>query len=179
MPHLKASTMIDRLYHHDLAACELSNRICQLQYIERFFALVSRLGDGVLWYTLMIVLPIIYGIEALRVSVIMAVVGLAGLACYKWLKAGTTRPRPYTVSQRIQLGTAPLDQFSFPSGHTLHAVGFTLVACSQYPELGWVLVPFTVLVAMSRVILGLHYPSDVLAGATLGAVFALLGTSFL
>lgn len=179
MQQAKTSAMIERLSHHDLAACVFSNRICQFRLIERFFALISRLGDGVFWYSLMLVLPLLYGWEALPVSGLMALVGLSGLACYKWLKAGTTRPRPYTVSQHIHLGTAPLDQFSFPSGHTLHAVGFTLVSCHEYPELGWLLIPFTTLIAISRVVLGLHYPSDVLAGAGLGAIFAIAGLSLL
>jgi undecaprenyl-diphosphatase len=65
-----------------------------------------------------------------------------------------------------------LDQFSFPSGHTMHAVGFSIVALSYHPELFWLLVPFAALVALSRPILGLHYPSDVVAGAALGALIA-------
>jgi undecaprenyl-diphosphatase len=40
---------------------------------------------------------------------------------------------------------------------------------TYFPALAWILVPFTVLVAISRVVLGLHYPSDVLAGAAVGA----------
>lgn len=179
MHEANSSSLIKRLGHHDLAACVFSNRICHYRLVERFFSLISRLGDGVFWYSLMLVLPFIYGLEALSVSALMALIGLAGLACYKWLKAGTTRPRPYTVSQQIRLGTAPLDQFSFPSGHTLHAVGFSLTACHEYPELGWLLIPFTSLIAISRVVLGLHYPSDVLAGASLGAAFALVGLSLL
>ncbi|HYR36596.1 MAG TPA: phosphatase PAP2 family protein, partial [Burkholderiales bacterium] len=67
---------------------------------------------------------------------------------------------------------APLDAFSFPSGHTLHAVAFTLVALNYYPALAPTLVAFTLLTAGSRVVLGLHYPSDVLAGAALGAGIA-------
>ena len=49
---------------------------------------------------------------------------------------------------------------------------FSVVAIAFYPMLAWLLVPFTVLVAISRVVLGLHYPSDVLAGAALGALIA-------
>jgi undecaprenyl-diphosphatase len=82
------------------------------------------------------------------------------------------RPRPFNVYPAIKCVGKTLDQFSFPSGHTLHSVVFTLVALSYYPGLFWLLVPFTGMVALSRPILGLHYPSDVLAGAALGALIA-------
>ena len=96
---------------------------------------------------------------------------------YKLIKSGTVRPRPYEAQPGIMLFAAPLDHFSFPSGHTLHAVAFTLVALAYYPWLAWFAVPFTLLVAASRVMLGLHYPSDVLAGVAIGATVA--GASFL
>ena len=99
-------------------------------------------------------------------------VGLVALTLYRYLKSHLARQRPYLQHGGITLATAPLDRYSFPSGHTLHAVSFTLVALSYYPELAPLLVPFAVLVAMSRVILGLHYPSDVMAGALLGALLA-------
>lgn len=65
---------------------------------------------------------------------------------------------------------ASLDEFSFPSGHTLHAVAFSVIAIAWFPALTLPLLLFAMLVAMSRVVLGLHYPSDVLAGIALGAV---------
>lgn len=175
----KSDALSRRVNQFDLELSEFCNRACRRPRVERFFALVSRLGDGLLWYLLMLALPLFYGAEALVLSSVMAMVALGGVLCYKLLKSSTTRPRPYAVSPRIRLGAAPLDQFSFPSGHTLHAVAFTLLAVSQYPQLGWLLLPFTLLVAGSRVLLGLHYPSDVLAGATLGALFGLLGLTLL
>ncbi|MEA3276984.1 MAG: phosphatase PAP2 family protein, partial [Pseudomonadota bacterium] len=83
-------------------------------------------------------------------------------------KGGLGRP----VSHPEHGDTPTLDYYSFPSGHTLHAVSFTAVAMSYYPQLAWVLVPFTLLVASSRVVLGLHYPSDVLAAAGIGLALA-------
>ncbi|MEZ5476312.1 MAG: phosphatase PAP2 family protein [Thiolinea sp.] len=98
--------------------------------------------------------------------------GLIGLLIYRQLKSSTARVRPYCYDTAIFQNVAVLDQFSFPSGHTLHAVSFTLVLLHYYPEWAWLVVPFTVMVALSRVVLGLHYPSDVLAGALLGTVIA-------
>jgi len=141
------------------------------------FRAVSRLGNGVFWYALMAALAAGGGRIGAYTTLQMAIAGSIGLALYKLLKARTSRPRPYQVLAGIRAGTDPLDACSFPSGHTLHAVGFTLVCIAHFPLLAWVLVPFTLLVALSRVILGLHYPSDVLAGAAIGAsvgAFALL-----
>ncbi|OOG24053.1 phosphatase PAP2 family protein [Thioalkalivibrio denitrificans] len=156
----------------DLLLCRLLNHANRREYVGRFFALISRLGDGVLWYALMLILPLLHGISGLLVSVHMGLTGLVCLIVYKWLKATTSRPRPFMVSESIVRRTPPLDEYSFPSGHTLHAVAFSLVLLSHLPEWFWVVIPFSVLVAASRPVLGLHYPSDVLAGAIIGAFIA-------
>lgn len=154
--------------------CLRLNRGCGRPAFRRLFAIVSRLGDGVFWYTLMLLLPIVYGEAGLYTALRMAVVGCAGLALYKYLKSRLVRERPYLSLAGIVAGTQPLDRYSFPSGHTLHAVSFTLLAVHSFPELAWLCVPFAGMVAASRVVLGLHYPSDVLAGAVIGASLAVL-----
>ena len=118
------------------------------------------------------------GPAALPVVARMLAAGAAALALYKWLKSRTTRPRPCARHDRIRAPVAPLDEYSFPSGHTLHAVSFGIVVVYHYPALAWLVIPFTVLVALSRLVLGLHYPSDVLAGALLGTALATLALQF-
>lgn len=156
-------------------ACVRANRANRYRVVSAAFGLASRLGNGAFWYLLMALLPMAYGAGDLRLSLAMAACGLAGTALYGQIKGRTRRPRPCADRHGLTLTVAPLDVFSFPSGHTLHAVAFTLLAGRAHPELLWVLAPFTGLVAASRVILGLHYPSDVLAGAAIGA--ALAGTT--
>jgi undecaprenyl-diphosphatase len=102
------------------------------------------------------------------------VAGLLGTGIYKFLKHKTVRPRPYQVHQVIILGERPLDHFSFPSGHTLHAVMATIVFGYIQPLMLFIMTPFTVLIALSRMVLGLHYPSDVIVGALIGASVASL-----
>jgi PAP2 superfamily/ABC transporter, phosphonate, periplasmic substrate-binding protein len=82
------------------------------------------------------------------------------------------RARPSEVSTSITAITAPLDQYSFPSGHTMHAVAFSIIATGHHPELALVLVPFSSLIALSRMVLGLHYPTDVIAGGMIGGYVA-------
>jgi undecaprenyl-diphosphatase len=135
-----------------------------------YFAIISRLGDGVIWYLLMGGLIAFDGIAGVRASLHLTATGVFALTLYRLLKLWTRRPRPFASDERIHAWIAPLDEFSFPSGHTLHAVAFSLVAMAHYPSLALLLVPFTASVAVSRVVLGLHYPSDVLAATLIGSV---------
>jgi undecaprenyl-diphosphatase len=148
--------------------CRAWSRSSQRQWIQRPFAVVSRLGDGVFWYSLMAAIPLVDGWRGVQASLHMLLTGLVALILYKSLKGMTRRTRPCHSVDDIIATVPPLDHYSFPSGHTLHAVSFTGIALYYYPELAWLLLPFTVLVATSRVVLGLHYPSDVLVATAVG-----------
>ena len=160
--------MYEKVYNVDLKLCGFFNRACHYNFIKLLFSVISRLGNGVFWYLLMLSLPFIYGFTAITIVFQMLMTGILGLIIYKIMKQNTERLRPYMVCDAIKLGTQPLDQYSFPSGHTLHAVGFSNILCFYYPELTLMLYSITALLAASRMILGLHFPSDVLMGAGIG-----------
>jgi undecaprenyl-diphosphatase len=107
----------------------------------------------------------------------MLITGGVALGLYRLLKRWTRRPRPFRACDGVIARVPPLDEFSFPSGHTLHAVSFTIVALAAFPALAPLLVPFTLLVALSRVVLGLHYPSDVFAATLIGCGLGSLSLS--
>lgn len=152
----------------DSRLCVKVSHTSQYRIIRSGFRAISRMGDGMFWYILMLAIAISQGQHGLYVCLHMLVVGFSGTLVYKWLKHRTHRPRPFQVRQDVLLSGTPLDYFSFPSGHTLHAVAFGVVAVQYYPQLLPLIYPFVLLVGMSRVVLGLHYPSDVLAGAAIG-----------
>src|SRR5262249_29724076 len=141
----------ERMGHWDGALALRLNRASRNIWIRTPFQIISRLGDGVFWYALMLALLMRFEADALGAVVHMILVGLVCTALYKWVKRATLRPRPYEAYPGIILFGAPLDHFSFPSGHALHAVAFTLVAVAYFPWLAWLTVPFTLLVAASRI----------------------------
>ncbi|HUI65708.1 MAG TPA: phosphatase PAP2 family protein [Bacteroidota bacterium] len=127
----------------------------------------TRAGNGTLWWLI--------GISTFlldpRGGPIVARLAIAfafELSLYKVLKQSLRRPRPYIVLAAVTNAVAPPDEFSFPSGHTAAATVVLTVVGSVYPGAIFVLAPLAALIAISRVYLGMHYPSDVVAGALLG-----------
>ena len=77
---------------------------------------------------MMLALPLVGGANGLHTSLLMLGTGLACTVLYKLIKEGARRPRPCARHARLFTTVEPLDEFSFPSGHTMHAVAFSLVA---------------------------------------------------
>lgn len=84
------------------------------------------------------------------------------------------RKRPYDKLQSVHMHTGPLRDFSFPSGHTTAAFSIAVVFALHSLLLALLLVPLAALVAVSRMYLGLHYPSDCMAGALIGTLSSCL-----
>ena len=160
---------------HDTQISLRMNGWCGRSAVRRLLAGVSRLGDGWFWGMTMLVLAMT-GPAGLIAALHMLLVGAVTLLAYKALKHAIRRPRPCEIDAtrgRLIVPVPALDRWSFPSGHTMHACAFTTIAVTAVPPLAFILVPFTVLVMLSRVVLGLHWPSDVLAGALCGTGAAL------
>ncbi|MAR91400.1 MAG: phosphatase PAP2 family protein [Pseudomonadales bacterium] len=164
------SGWVNRMGHVDAVYCLRLNRWIRDALVHRFFSAISRLGDGVLWYALMLLFPVFLGARGFVVTALMILMAAWGVYIYRVIKKRSMRPRPFVSYRCIQQGARTLDYYSFPSGHTMHAVGFAILLTYTVPMLGFVLIPFAALTGLARVVLGLHYPSDVFMGATLGAV---------
>ena len=94
--------------------CRRLNRGAAYVLPRRIFQVASRLGDGIVWYVLLAVLPLLYGSAALRPVLVMALTGAVGVVLYSFLKRIFVRERPFITHAAIDRAAAPLDRYSFP-----------------------------------------------------------------
>lgn len=166
------SALINYFDNHEIKLCLRVNRLSQARGVRSFFIAISKAGDGGCWIFLAVAC-LLSGREDAPVFVARALAtAVAGIVIYRLLKNRLVRERPYISNAGIICGTAPLDRYSFPSGHTLHAVSFAILFTAFDSWLAFIVVPLALLIALSRVVLGLHYPSDVIAGVVIGSVLA-------
>lgn len=175
----RTSRLFERIDQQEYRFCLSLNHTLRFRPVLAGFRVVSRLGDGWFWYALILSLPLIAPGKGTRLALLMTLTGLACTLVYKGVKRRLARERPFISFPGINCATPPLDRYSFPSGHTLHAVCFQVILTGTLPQLAWWVLPFTLAVAASRVVLGLHYPSDVVAGALLGGSLGLASVHWL
>jgi undecaprenyl-diphosphatase len=153
----------------DFALC---CRAAQVVYNHGLLTLLrgaSRLGDWPLSVVVGLSLLFVHG---WRPFVAWKVVSVLGVVIQKNLKKRYGRLRPCERDAGPPQRAPIPDHGSFPSGHTLHAVMAAVVTASLLPAVAPFFLLAALLIALSRVILGMHYPSDVLAGAVLGGILA-------
>jgi undecaprenyl-diphosphatase len=133
---------------------------------------LSKTGDGQLYFLIAAILFWIEGIESLSLQAILLAF-LIERPVYFVLKNSLKRNRPEAALKNFHSIVTPSDQFSFPSGHTSAAFMMATLLGYHFPPLIIPLYCWATLVGCSRVVLGVHFPTDILVGAALGIGTAL------
>ncbi|MGE4545321.1 MAG: phosphatase PAP2 family protein [Pedobacter sp.] len=139
-------------------------------WLTASFKFVSRLGDGPLWGAVGITLLLLGGTPERLAVAAAALAAMAAVGLFSLLKHLIRRPRPFERWSDLSCLLPPPDRFSFPSGHTLTAFAMYGSLGSLVPTLVPLLLTSAVLIGLSRVYLGAHYPTDVLVGGLLGTL---------
>lgn len=149
------------------------------RWIRLWMVAATRGGDGWLWYVLGAWVLLIGGEPRFR-AVLAAVLAVAvGIALFLHLKRVCNRRRPCALEPHCWATLLPPDQFSFPSGHTITAFSVAVSLAGFYPQM-WLGLLFCALsVAVSRIVLGMHFLTDVLAGATIGCTLGYTAAALL
>lgn len=143
------------------------------KFLDTVLPYITRLADGgVFWIALAVILLFFKRTRKAGLMMGMSLVmGLLVGNCI--LKPLVARTRPYVENPNVTLLISALSDYSFPSGHTLASFeGAGVLMLTHRKSLGIPALVLAVIIALSRLYLYVHYPTDVLAGALLGIIFA-------
>ncbi len=164
--------MLQLIAHRDQRLMRRINRWPAPRWVRIWMLVATRGGDGWLWYAMGLFILVLGGACRFRALAAAGLAEAVGAALFLKLKKVTGRRRPGTFEPHCWAKLLPPDQFSFPSGHTITAFAVALSLSLFYPNLAIGLLFCAVCVAASRILLGMHFLSDVLAGAAIGSALA-------
>ncbi len=164
--------MLQLIAHRDQRLMRRINRWPAPRWVRVWMLAATRGGDGWLWYAMGLFILVLGGASRFRALAAAGVAEGVGAAVFLKLKKVTGRRRPCAFEPHCWAQLLPPDQFSFPSGHTITAFAVALSLSLFYPSLAIGLLFCAVSVAASRILLGMHFFSDVLAGAAIGTSLA-------
>ena len=158
----------------DLFLMRRLNRWRPPRWIRVWMLAASRAGDGWLWWCCGLAVLASNDATSHQALAAAGVAALAGIVSFKTLKRTVGRKRPCAIEPHCWAHLLPPDQFSFPSGHSITAFAIAIAIGLFYPELQPCLLATAVLIALSRIILGMHFLSDVVVGSIIGVILGLL-----
>ena len=166
--NLSKQRLLNRLISWDSYVLHLVNINQKQIRVRKFFYLISRSGDAYIYC----LVPLIYLIYFPEIGhpmlTILFIAFSIDLSIYFLVKNTICRVRPFEGSDKIPQLIKPPDKFSFPSGHTAAAFLFATIISSFVPVMAYIVFPWAILLGISRVLLGIHYPTDIIAGVLLG-----------
>jgi membrane-associated phospholipid phosphatase len=141
-------------------------------WLDDVMLLASAVGAaGFIWWVTALITMVFPERRAAAWRMILAVLFTFTINEY-FLKPAVDRPRPFMTDATIVVIDAKPINESFPSGHAAMAVAGAIAGSRLLPGTAWVWWPLALIVALSRVYIGVHWPSDVVAGALAGAAAA-------
>ena len=163
------ATMLDIISSGDRRVMRRVNRWKPPRWIRIWMILATRAGDGWLWYVLGTLVLVFGGPSRFAAATAAGASCGLGAVLFLALKRLTGRKRPCAVAPHCWATLLPPDQFSFPSGHSICAFAFAVSIGLFEPSLMYGLLFCALSVAISRIMLGLHFLSDVIVGSLIGA----------
>ncbi len=168
--------MTDFLYRIDLEIFYFFNHTISTPFLDKFFSLITNVNSWFIAYIILFFISFIKGgrkgrIVAIGLVVLIAITDQVG---FQILKEMFHRLRPCIVLKDAITPLGCNGTFSFPSNHAFNNFAAAVFIYKFFPNLKWAVFITAILISISRVYLGLHYPSDILGGAAFGILFGYL-----
>lgn len=169
---------MDIFYSIDLAIFYFFNHTISTGFLDKFFSVITSVNNWYIAYLILLGILFFKGGRTGKLAVlgIIILVIITDQVGYKILKEIFQRSRPCSILTDVITPIGCTGAYSFPSNHAMNNFTAAMFFSMLYPKYKVILFSTASLVAISRVYLGLHYPSDIIGGAVIGIIFGYIFT---
>ena len=171
--------MIPKLKRFDAKLIKIINYNMKSKFMDRFMLIITNLSS-VLFIGVFVSFLIIFGDEKTSpIGIEIASTLAISQTITYGLKNLLGRERPYNKLKNLNTFGIILKDYSFPSGHSSASFSIASIIAFNMPPLSILVVALALAVGISRIYLGVHYPTDVLAGIIIGVGAAIVVHGYL
>ncbi len=170
--------LFEYISHRDIRLLKFINNSWKCRFLDSIMPVMTYLGSFPFMFIFCTVAFLLNRtmLHSMAIKAMISITISTGIG--KILKVSVTRLRPFIKIPNLNIKKIDIDKYSFPSGHTTAAFSLAVIIALYFPMFGFITLPLASCVGISRIYIGVHYPTDVIMGIFIGCTSSLLTYRF-